>query len=55
MIRALREIDDLYFGCTRRGIKPSAVSALLAIAVGFMPWAFVQRYRTFKRYGFWPN
>lgn len=46
MVRGLREIDDLYFGRTRKGQKPSAVSAALAIATGFMPWRFVLDYRS---------
>lgn len=53
MIAYLREMDASYFG-TRNGRKPSAISIVLAVATGFTPWAFVQRFRTFKRYGFWP-
>lgn len=46
MIKALRQIDSLYFGeHAGRDGRGSALSALAALLSGFMPWGFVQRYR----------
>lgn len=45
MIKALRELDDLYFGCTRQGMRPSATTALIMLLTGAMPWGFVRDYR----------
>jgi hypothetical protein len=42
VIRALRNIDRLYFGSiVGRG---SAIDAVCSLISGVMPWAFVRRY-----------
>jgi hypothetical protein len=41
MIRALRNIDRLYFGLAGKG---SAIDVICHLISGAMPWAFVRRY-----------